>query len=111
VNGLDYMLFAIIADSTGDDGTNERFGYVDAAHVAKMKGYYTDDSFDTFLSLRLSGLGAIMAVLPLTPGAVIGIPMSLWALAILTQKDVRIALGDGQENNAEMQPRPDRSGT
>ena len=82
MNGLDYMLFAIIADSTGDDGTNERFGYVDAAHVAKMEGYYTDDSFDTFLSLRLSVLGAIMAVLPLTPGAVIGIPMSLWALAI-----------------------------
>jgi tRNA A-37 threonylcarbamoyl transferase component Bud32 len=38
---------------------------------------------------RLSLFGAIVAILPLTPGALFGVPMGLWALALLTRKDVR----------------------
>ena len=41
---------------------------------------------------RASIFGASLAILPITPGCLIGIPMGLWALAVLTKRDVKSRL-------------------
>jgi hypothetical protein len=52
---------------------------------------------------RTSIAGAVIAILPVTPGALIGMPTGLWALAILTRKAVRRAFGESHEVEGEVQ--------
>jgi serine/threonine protein kinase len=40
-------------------------------------------------SLRLAVLGVLLAMLPLTPAALIGLPVGVWCLTILCRRDVR----------------------
>jgi hypothetical protein len=44
--------------------------------------------------------------LPVTPGALIGMPMGLWALASLTRKDVRRAFGESEKIEVDVLPPP-----
>jgi hypothetical protein len=55
---------------------------------------------------RTSMAGALISILPVTPGALIGMPMGLWALALLTRKDVRRAFGESEEMEVEVQTSP-----
>lgn len=50
---------------------------------------------------RLCVFGAITAVLPMTPGALIGIPMGIWALVVLTRKDVIVDFEVGPVSRVE----------
>jgi predicted Ser/Thr protein kinase len=47
-------------------------------------------------SYRLAMLGSILAMLPFSPGAVIGLPMGIWALAVMARKGVKAAFGRRQ---------------
>ncbi|MHC4335135.1 MAG: serine/threonine-protein kinase, partial [Planctomycetota bacterium] len=44
-------------------------------------------------SLRWAAIGSALAVLPLGPGALIGLPMGIWALILLTKQEVKAAFG------------------
>jgi tRNA A-37 threonylcarbamoyl transferase component Bud32 len=44
-------------------------------------------------SYRLAVVGAAAAVLPFFPGAVLGIPMGIWALVLLSKEEVKAAFG------------------
>jgi predicted Ser/Thr protein kinase len=47
-------------------------------------------------SRRLAMAGSLLAMLPFSPGAVIGLPMGIWALVIMTRKQVKAAFGHKQ---------------
>ena len=40
---------------------------------------------------KLAVLGCVLAVLPVTPGCLLGVPFGVWALIVLTRKDVKYA--------------------
>jgi predicted Ser/Thr protein kinase len=42
-------------------------------------------------SYRLAMAGSLLAMLPFSPGAVIGLPMGIWALVVMTRKQVKAA--------------------
>jgi len=44
-------------------------------------------------SYRLAVAGGILGILPFTPGAIIGLPMGIWALVVMTKKEVKAAFG------------------
>ena len=44
-------------------------------------------------SRRLAMIGSILAILPFSPGAVIGLPMGIWALMVMARKRVKAAFG------------------
>ena len=48
-------------------------------------------------SYRMAVVGSILAVLPFFPGAVIGLPMGIWALVLLVKKDVKAAFGQTRQ--------------
>jgi predicted Ser/Thr protein kinase len=51
-------------------------------------------------SYRLAMAGSILAMLPFSPGAVIGLPMGIWALFVMTRKRVKAAFGRTQTEAA-----------
>lgn len=44
-------------------------------------------------SHRISVVGSVLAVLPFLPGAIIGLPMGIWALVLLMKQEVKAAFG------------------
>ena len=49
---------------------------------------------------KLAVLGSILAILPVTPGCLLGVPFGVWALTVLTRRDVKEAFrnsSDGSE--------------
>jgi hypothetical protein len=44
-------------------------------------------------SYRLALAGSILGILPFGPGAIVGIPMGIWALVVMTKKEVKAAFG------------------
>ncbi len=44
-------------------------------------------------SYRLALAGSILGIFPFAPGAIIGIPMGIWALVVMTKKEVKAAFG------------------
>jgi predicted Ser/Thr protein kinase len=47
-------------------------------------------------SYRLAVAGSLLAMLPFSPGAVIGLPMGIWALLVMSRKQVKAAFGQIQ---------------
>jgi predicted Ser/Thr protein kinase len=47
-------------------------------------------------SRRLAMIGSVLAMLPFSPGAVIGLPMGIWALVVMARKQVKTAFGRKQ---------------
>jgi serine/threonine protein kinase len=49
---------------------------------------------------KLAVLGSVLAILPVTPGCLLGVPFGVWALTVLTRRDVKEAFrssSDGSE--------------
>jgi hypothetical protein len=44
-------------------------------------------------SYRLAVAGSILAAVPLSPGIIVGLPMGIWALVVLTKNEVKAAFG------------------
>jgi len=44
-------------------------------------------------SYRLAMTGSILALFPFSPGAIIGVPMGIWALVLMTKEKVKAAFG------------------
>ncbi|MBN2593884.1 MAG: serine/threonine protein kinase [Sedimentisphaerales bacterium] len=44
-------------------------------------------------SRRMAMAGSVLAMLPFSPGAVVGLPMGIWALLVMTRKRVKSAFG------------------
>ena len=44
-------------------------------------------------SYRLAVVGSILGILPPAPGAIVGLPMGIWALVVMTKKEVKAAFG------------------
>ena len=44
-------------------------------------------------SYRLATAGSILALFPFAPGAIIGVPMGIWALVLMTKEKVKAAFG------------------
>ncbi|MBC8218525.1 MAG: serine/threonine protein kinase [Planctomycetes bacterium] len=44
---------------------------------------------------KLAVLGCVLAVLPVTPGCLLGVPFGVWALIVLTRRDVKKAFANG----------------
>ncbi|MFZ2147184.1 MAG: serine/threonine-protein kinase [Sedimentisphaerales bacterium] len=44
-------------------------------------------------SYRLALTGSILALFPFAPGAIIGVPMGIWALVLMTKEQVKAAFG------------------
>jgi hypothetical protein len=44
-------------------------------------------------SRRLALVGSILALFPFSPGSVVGLPMGIWALVVITRKEVKAAFG------------------
>jgi len=44
-------------------------------------------------SYRLARLGSILALIPFTPGAIVGLPMGIWALWVMKKEEVKSAFG------------------
>ena len=55
-------------------------------------------------SYRLALVGSILGILPFAPGAIIGIPMGIWALVVMTKKEVKAAFGQ-KETEVEIPPK------
>ncbi len=55
-------------------------------------------------SYRLALVGSILGILPFAPGAIIGIPMGIWALVVMTKKEVKAAFGQ-KETEVEVPPK------
>jgi predicted Ser/Thr protein kinase len=51
-------------------------------------------------SYRLAVAGSLLAMLPFSPGAVIGLPMGIWALLVMSRKQVKAAFGQIQTDTA-----------
>jgi predicted Ser/Thr protein kinase len=49
---------------------------------------------------RLAVAGSLLAMLPFSPGAVIGLPMGIWALLVMSRKRVKGAFGHIQTDTA-----------
>jgi len=47
-------------------------------------------------SYRLAMVGSILALFPFSPGAVVGLPMGIWALVVMTKKEVKAAFGQNR---------------
>ena len=47
-------------------------------------------------SYRLARAGSILALFPFSPGAVVGLPMGIWALVVMTKKEVKAAFGQNR---------------
>jgi predicted Ser/Thr protein kinase len=47
-------------------------------------------------SFRWAAVGSALAILPVSPGALIGLPMGIWALILLTRQEVKAAFGQNQ---------------
>jgi len=47
-------------------------------------------------SYRLATAGSILALFPFSPGAVVGVPMGIWALVVMTKKEVKAAFGQNR---------------
>jgi tRNA A-37 threonylcarbamoyl transferase component Bud32 len=45
------------------------------------------------MSYRLALAGSILGILPFGPGAIVSIPMGIWALVVMTKKEVKAAFG------------------
>jgi len=59
------------------------------------------------LALRTYSLaitGAIVAMIPYGPGALVGIPMGIWALVVLSKSEVRAAFGTGARKRDRAEP-------
>jgi serine/threonine protein kinase len=50
-------------------------------------------------SYRMAVLGCVLALLPITPGCLLGVPFGVWALSILTRRDVREAFAANIHND------------
>jgi tRNA A-37 threonylcarbamoyl transferase component Bud32 len=44
-------------------------------------------------SYRLAGAGSVLAVFPISPGIIVGLPMGIWALVLLVKNEVKAAFG------------------
>jgi hypothetical protein len=44
-------------------------------------------------SYRLALVGSILGIFPFAPGAIVSIPMGIWALVVMTKKEVKAAFG------------------
>lgn len=44
-------------------------------------------------SYRLARLGSILALIPFTPGSIVGLPMGIWALLVMRKEEVQSAFG------------------
>lgn len=51
-------------------------------------------------SYRLAVAGSLLAMLPFSPGAVIGLPMGIWALLVMSRTRVKAAFGQIQTDTA-----------
>jgi hypothetical protein len=40
---------------------------------------------------KLAVIGSVLAILPISPGCLLGVPFGLWALVVLTRKEVKKA--------------------
>ncbi|MBA7712042.1 Serine/threonine-protein kinase PknD [subsurface metagenome] len=47
-------------------------------------------------SYRLAMTGSILALFPFSPGAIVGVPMGIWALVVMTKKEVKAAFGQNR---------------
>jgi predicted Ser/Thr protein kinase len=47
-------------------------------------------------SLRWAAIGSALAILPISPGVLIGLPMGIWALILLTKQEVKAAFGQNR---------------
>jgi tRNA A-37 threonylcarbamoyl transferase component Bud32 len=57
-----------------------------------------------FRSYRLALAGSILGILPFPPGAIIAIPMGIWALVVMTKKEVKVAFGQ-KETEVQIPPK------
>jgi tRNA A-37 threonylcarbamoyl transferase component Bud32 len=55
-------------------------------------------------SYRLALAGSILGILPFGPGAIVSIPMGIWALVVMTKKEVKAAFGQ-KETEVEIPPK------
>ena len=55
-------------------------------------------------SRRLAMIGSVLAMLPFSPGAVIGLPMGIWALVVMARKRVKTTFGR-KETKAAIGPK------
>jgi tRNA A-37 threonylcarbamoyl transferase component Bud32 len=55
-------------------------------------------------SYRMALAGSILGILPFAPGAVVSIPMGIWALVVMTKKEVKAAFGQ-KETEVEIPPK------
>ena len=55
-------------------------------------------------SYRLALVGSILGILPFAPGAIVSIPMGIWALVVMTKKEVKAAFGQ-KETEVEIPPK------
>jgi tRNA A-37 threonylcarbamoyl transferase component Bud32 len=55
-------------------------------------------------SYRLALAGSILGILPFAPGAIVSIPMGIWALVVMTKKEVKAAFGQ-KETEVEIPPK------
>jgi tRNA A-37 threonylcarbamoyl transferase component Bud32 len=53
---------------------------------------------------KITRLGSVLALLPLTPAFAIGLPVGIWALAVLGEPGVRSAFAGEQGEGADRQP-------
>ncbi len=44
-------------------------------------------------SYRMARVGSILALLPFTPGSIVGLPMGIWALLVIRNEEVKSAFG------------------
>jgi len=55
-------------------------------------------------SYRLATVGSILALFPFAPGAIIGVPMGIWALVLMTKEKVKTAFGQ-ERTEVEIPPK------
>jgi len=55
-------------------------------------------------SYRLALAGSILGILPFAPGAIVSIPMGIWALVVMTKKEVKAAFGQ-KDTEVEIPPK------
>ncbi len=55
-------------------------------------------------SYRLALAGSILGILSFPPGAIVSIPMGIWALVVMTKKEVKAAFGQ-KETEVEIPPK------
>ncbi len=55
-------------------------------------------------SYRLAMTGSILALFPFSPGAIIGVPMGIWALVVMTKEQVKAAFGQ-EETEVTIPPK------